>query len=566
MPEEGAKFYIEKQEAKRDIVNVAGDYIIQHPPTHEPVYIPTIQSVLRKGETTDGDFFKKEPEWVDYEQGFIVERKEVDDIIKKLENENVQLVLGIPASGKSIILKNVGYKLANKNKKVHIVELKKHQIEDVKLYFEAIPEINNDNPIFIVDDAHLCPSECEKLIRDFKSGGKGKLIIGSRQTEDILPNHPKKTSEFQFLNKIEIHAENVTEEMIRTFLKKNHGFTDNRIKVVSSNLEKYKKDLWQLSWALKAYQPEKETVDEDEICGKIMVSITEIETKDRKTINGEDVFLPLSAFYRYEIPLERKFLEKQLGIKKETIEQLIELSEIVETEEKEKPVMLSLNHSSIAKLYFGAYQNYPSLGEEIKEKLLNGKDEKDLEFCLFNQYLTTTDPRNAINAIISLDRGLDKNSGKTLFEELIKKSKIQKAIEKGLEKETDVEKIGKCMWGIAQKSLESRNILAKNIDLISTKIEKENDIGKIGRSLWYFSQIDKNIGFKLTNKINIENILLKVENEMDIIKIENGLWEISSVNKDVGNTLIKNININTLLFKINKEDDLKNIGYLGITE
>jgi hypothetical protein len=144
----------------------------------QEIDIPTIQPVLRKGETSYGDFFKNEPEWVDYEQGFIVERKEVSEIIRNLENENVQLVLGRPASGKSIILKNVGYKLTNenKNKKVYVVELKKHQGDDVKHYFDAIPEINDDNPIFIVDDAHLYPSECEKLIRDFKSGGNGKLI------------------------------------------------------------------------------------------------------------------------------------------------------------------------------------------------------------------------------------------------------------------------------------------------------------------------------------------------------------------------------------------------------
>jgi len=51
---------------------------------------------------------------VDYEQGFIVERKEVDEIIRRLENNKVQLVLGAPASGKSIILKNVGFRLATR--------------------------------------------------------------------------------------------------------------------------------------------------------------------------------------------------------------------------------------------------------------------------------------------------------------------------------------------------------------------------------------------------------------------------------------------------------------------
>jgi hypothetical protein len=381
MPEEGAKFNIEKQEAQRDIVNVAGDYIIQHPITQEPVYIPSIQSVLRKGETTDGDFFKKEPEWVDYEQGFIVERREVDEIIKKLENNKVQLVLGAPASGKSIILKNVGYKLANQNKKVYAVEIKKHPQDEIKLFFEYIPKMDDDSPIFIIDDAHLNISECERLIRNFKGRGKGKLIIGSRETREITNGDPTETSEFEHLSKtaLRILADDVTEEMIKTFLWSKHSLSDERIKSVSDSLGKFKKDLWHLSWALNTYNPEKNTVEKDEIYDKIKERI--------RTINAEDAFLPLSVFYRYEIPIERRFLEKQLGIKNETIEQLIGLSEIIEIEAKGKPIMLSLNHSSLAELYFGTYQNYPSLGEEIKEKLLNGKDEKELEYCLLYRYI-----------------------------------------------------------------------------------------------------------------------------------------------------------------------------------
>lgn len=265
MSEKQGIYIIEKQEPGRDLYNVAGNLII-NPITHEPVYIPSIQSVLRKGETTEGDFFKKEPEWVDYEQGFIVERKEINEIIKKLEKDKIQLVLGAPASGKSIILKNVGFKLANQ-KKVYVVELKKHPQDEIKLFFDNIPKIDDDSPIFIIDDAHLNLSECERLIRIFKGKGKGNLIIGSRETEEIKKGDPTKSSEFEYLSKTatNIRAENVSEEMIRTFLKAKHNSSDEKIKSLSGNLNKFKKDLWNLSWALKAYKPDKNTVEEDTI-------------------------------------------------------------------------------------------------------------------------------------------------------------------------------------------------------------------------------------------------------------------------------------------------------------
>lgn len=90
------------------------DIIIKHFKDLEKIpNILDIQSVLSKDKAETGEFFRKEPAWFDYEQGFIVERKEVDEIIKKLENNRIQLVLGAPASGKSIILKNVGFKLVS---------------------------------------------------------------------------------------------------------------------------------------------------------------------------------------------------------------------------------------------------------------------------------------------------------------------------------------------------------------------------------------------------------------------------------------------------------------------
>ncbi len=470
------------------------DLIIEDPKTQEILTIRSIQSVLRKGRTTEGDFFEKsEPEWIDFEEGYVVERREVNEIIKKLESEKIQLILGEPASGKSVILKNVGFKLAseNENKKVYIVELKKHPKDEVKLYFKTIPKANDENAIFIVDDAHLYLSDCERLVRDFESIGKGKLIIGSRETKETTEEDDlKESSEFEYLTKTKIHAEDATDEIIKRFLKKRDVFSDERIKTVSEKLEEYKNDLWYLSWALKAYNLEKDSVEEKEIYVKMRNSIRKgiklgkDEAGRNKYLSLEDVFLPLSVFYRFEIPVERKFLVRQLEIEKNKINQLIEHSEIIGTEEEGRDIMLSLNHSSIAGLYFEAYQRYPSLGEEVKEKILNQKDEKYLEYCLFYRYITTTDRRNAVDVMNHLSRDWNnKFGGETLLEKLINGNIIQKIIEEGIEKEEDIGKIGVFAQNFIQEERREvgRNLFYRmDIDALLSKIEDEGDIGKIG--------------------------------------------------------------------------------------
>ncbi len=523
--------------------------------------IPTIQAVLRKGETYEGDFFKKEPEWIDFEEGFVIERREVDEIINKLETDTIQLVLGEPASGKSVILKNIGFKFAKENKDVYIVELKKHSRDEVKRYFEDIFEIKDEKAVFIVDDAHLLPTECERLVRDFKNRkSKAKLIIGSRETREIRGEYPKEGSEFEYLSKTDIHAEDVTEEMIKRFLKRKYGFSDERIKVVSKNLEEYKKDLWHLSWALKAYNPEKDSVEEEGVYDKIRDSIRNISVgKGKPGITAEDVFLPLSIFYRFEIPIERRFLEEHIGIEENIINQLIDLSEVIETEEIGKRRTLSLIHSSIADLYFKTYQLYFDLGGDVK-KIFQG-DNSDAEYPLFYQYIDSM-PMNFFDVVLHLNLFGGKR-GQKLFEKLIIDEKLQKSIKESIKKEKNVAKIGFLVWHIVDVSKEVglKLINLLDNDNLLSEIEKEEDIMMIGTCVWSIFDVSEEVGLRLANHIDIKRLSSKIEKEEDIWNIGFCIGSFAGINKEMGLKLANSININSLSSKIKKE---KVIGAIGM--
>lgn len=116
----------------------------------------------------------------------------------------------------------------------------------------------------------------------------------------------------------------------------------------------------------------------------------------------QKIFSFLCLFFsRFEIPVERRFLEEQMKIEGNIINQLIALSEITEMEEIGRNKMLSLNHSSIADLYFKTYQNYPDLGRKIKKIFQDG----DIEYSMFHQYIIST-PTNSLNVVIHLRKRL----------------------------------------------------------------------------------------------------------------------------------------------------------------
>lgn len=555
------------------------------------VSIPTIQSVLKKEEIPEGDFFRKEPAWIDFETGYIVERKEVDEIIEKLKKCSIHLVVGAPATGKSVVLKNVGFRLTKEDQNVYVIELKKNSQHQIELYFKEVLRMKDEASVFIIDDAHLQLSACERFVREFKGRKlKAKVLVGSRPIEGILERSPKEASEFEYMSKTLLRAEDATEDIIEMFLRKKYHFSKKRIREMSGKLEKYKKDLWHLSWALKAYDPEKDSIEEEQIYEKIKDSIRTMGT------DAEDVLFPVSAFYMFEIPIERSFLEEQIGVEEGAINQLIDLSEIVETEQIGKGRTVSLTHSSIAQVYLQTYQNYPSLGRKVKKLLQND----NVEHALFHWYMTKSDPTNSLNIIhrLTADHS-NEYGGQTLLLKLLENEKIKDQIHKGIGKEkdldniatlisslpgsenrelrhklvesvldwefpyavwpklaseTDLEKIGDFFLVFLIEGREYGNYIASGLNhhVLLKKIEKEKDVAKIGWCISGIACVDKELGLILTHSLNLAEFSSKLQKEGDMKKLVSCIFDITSVDEELGLDLAKKVDFS----KIRKEEDI----------
>lgn len=320
----------------------------------------TIEKVLSKDLIESGEFFRKEPLWIDFEQGFIIKRDEIDEIIEKIKSNKVQMLIGYPASGKSIVLKYVGYELAQNGSKVFFIDLQNHDIDEVSSLLEEIDKAY-ETPIIILDDIHIYLDECKKIIKTFEKSAKGRLIVGSR-ISTRLDSHPKYISEFENVVKTKIKAKPIADKIIEHFLQMGFDLDKSRIDRIASNLKTYKNDLWLLSWALLAYKPGREHVEKNEIFSKVMDSIKKIYDKNG-FIDASNIFFPIALLYKFDITIEKKYLIKK-GFREEEISKLISLGEI---REDKSTGLVSLNHSSIAKIYSDTYIEFPGLGGEIRE-------------------------------------------------------------------------------------------------------------------------------------------------------------------------------------------------------
>lgn len=201
--------------------------------------------------------------------------------------------------------------------------------------------------------------------------------------------------------------------------------------------------------------------------------------------------------------------------------------------------MLSLHHSSIADLYFKTYKACKSLGRRIKKKIIDQRDE-DLEYCLFYKYMTSTDPRNAIDVVISLSMRSER-----VIKDLIEDKRVEDSIAKGIDEEEDIKKIGSCVGYIVQVSKEVAQEIVNHIDIdiLSSKIDKEEDIWKIESCLRSISDGNKEISKEVADNIKIPILVSKLKKEEVKWKVASYIGHISRVSKKVAQEIAESMGI-----------------------
>jgi len=470
------------------------------------------------------------PYWIDFEQGSICERREVDEIISKLGRDHIQVVKGDPASGKSVLLKHIGFKLATQEKyRVYYIGCKVKSEKDIKTYFEEAREIDDAKTLIIIDDCHLQKYHCEAFLEQYQKQDikNTKVLIGTRPIDE------RRNARIDKLSKTEIDSQSVSKDIITTYLKKQYGLSDDKLEEASWLFSEYEDNLLALSWALDAFQLEKGGITLKDIYKDVKKWIKEIDERN-KPRTAEDIFLPLSILNRYEIPVEKHFLtdtENGLGIEEQKIIALLDqheilLQEVIGTIRMEA---VTLPHSRLAELIFETYWETP-LGEDIIRDIIKisengGKDKFEKSFLL--HYLCHSDLLYYIdtNSLFFQDFVV------SLIEQNLSNDSLKKKLEGGIQhtvdSDMDLGEIEERLHGYLHMGL-SMNAMSElvqglNLDNLSQRII-DTDIGRISS---FFGTTQGHFLKKMMEKINEEKLKSKVEDD---------LWALSGVLGALANT------------------------------
>jgi len=424
------------------------------------IELPKIEKFLEKDNELYNEpklFRKQGPLWIDFNSGYVYEHPIINEIIKKLENENLIVIKGKPASGKTTILKNIGYELSKKYWDVYYIDLKTFQKQ-------RLLEINKlKHGLIIIDDAHLDIGLIEDI---FNNKPNIKLLIGTRDIDIEKIRGPTGGGKFsEYLkDSIEIKAIDYADKIINIFEehKKNKKISDKIKNELTKN------NIWILAWQLETFD-KYGNIGEESFYKTIRNHITTINNGE----TGENILIPLSFFYSYEISVRRDYLKKLYrgnistdSVNKD-IDQLKNLNEIKDFLSDKKDY-LALHHSEVAKIYFNTFKYFIDFGNDIKEKIdeklndynINKNDKNKYELYFLIDYIEKY-PDEFNNWIYEIENSLQYK--------LIKNDKFIKYIPKIFENMTSLNFI--CYFDIYKSKLipliNKKNIIKKEINNIN---------------------------------------------------------------------------------------------------
>jgi hypothetical protein len=407
--------------------------------------VPFAEKVLDKNQKEPSFFRPSFPKYIDFEQGFVMERPEAEVISSKFKRHRFVHVEGLPSSGKSVIALTIAYREI-KARHLIIYFSRPSLISDHflnNLLSSLQDEFDKKNALIIVDDVHLDVATASRLFAPIYGKYEDtRLLFISRP---LTPQHNEELADAQYsfttyMDKIEISADHALTYLPEFYSRKKFG---KDISPLDKSL--FVNECGNDVLLLGRYLTEWNGISPaniESIRSKVFKKVFEdLESMRQTSPDAVKVLLIVGMFYRFEVPIEEQFLKK--------LE--LDISNLVRSGELRKENgFVSLYHSSLAKLYSNAIRDL-----EMPDFAEFSSRYSPFPQELFKEYIRLI-PRNTLDLIIGL------RVAPSMLEEIIKDRSLTPFISEAIIHEQSLGQLG---WALvvlkATDSLSTWRILEK---------------------------------------------------------------------------------------------------------
>ena len=490
---------------------------------------PPIKSLMLIKEALAAQDIKPDPFrpgrlfWPDIEG--LLKRDEIDKILRCFTKDNVVLMEGYPASGKSSIACRLGYELVKESKWVYYGNLTTRvglncQPEELSGKLREEVEEVKAEVFIIIEDIHHTVKEFDNLnfITDHKHI---KLLLTSRplKQSDVekYSDHGEISSRhFQWIspqNRIDLKTDkDVVERILR---KGKVPFSD--LGEILNTIGKDKPNLLLISFLVQASKRKGKRVDEigvDEVRRFVIDHLNELRERVCDSSDKEmfgKLIGTLSVLSEFEVPVEKKFLDGG------------SVGNLLKKLEKEREILCLkgrffgeeyylIPHSRLASVYRSVCSDDTNRREILKRYIFQGE--------FFGVLMRRLCPEE-----ISLLRGIIEASRK----ELVRRHIFQ----------ADIIEIGSFLRGIAWADIElAKEIARENSDTLKQKDLSQADMREIEFFLREISLIDRDVVREIV-RVHSNALKQKDPSQADIEEIVSFVSSIYQGDKKLSREIVR---------------------------
>ena len=351
---------------------------------------PPIKSLMLIKEALAAQDIKPDPFrpgrlfWPDIEG--LLKRDEIDKILRCFTKNNVVLLEGYPASGKSSIACRFGYELVKEGKWVYYGNLTTRvglncQPEELSGKLREEVEEVKAEVFIIIEDIHHMVKEFDRLNPIAKQKNI-KLLLTSRplkqyDIEEYFGRREGRSLYFQWIvpeNKIELKTDKDVVEKILW----EAGSSFSNLDPILETIGKKQPNLLLLSFLIQASKEERKQTDEikeEEIRKSVVDHLNGLKKSTCKTSQDQEAFRKLigtlSVLSEFEVPMERRFIDG--GAVGNLLERLEKKKEILSLKGRifDQEYYL-LPHSRLASLYRDVCLDEEKRREVLKDYIIQG--------------------------------------------------------------------------------------------------------------------------------------------------------------------------------------------------
>lgn len=498
-------------------------------PVCDLTYLLTVEQVLETRKPPDAEWFRKTgPAGSDFEKGRVHRRKVVDILKKKLLHNPAYLLVGVVATGKTVIVRNIIYEFYKEGR----LDVYYFDIAHWRNFDEGhlIREIQSIKGEVIIENVHLESQKVQHIYRKFKNDPDRHILFTSRPPYEEFQD--KFSEDLMNIPKISQEPFVDSEEVIKLYCTdaKTPSIVWERRKEI---LKVSKNNFWLLAFALQGCADAKGHGDPQKwIADEVHRYLRNLENcRDQYANQYPGILVALSPLYINEVLTVESYLRK-FGFTRPALNSLVERAEITRQEYFDGNVFYGLTHSSLAEAYWRH-------GREYRKSL------PDYEKYIYD-YGCSGSP-NSLEAIAEeaelCDRLTIRLDANGLLAKVVEREQSIAAVQLWL------------MTGCWNITLDE-DILK----ILARKVEKVDDISYIPKCVVAIYRRDKQSGQRFWRLLDRTRLKSKIVKKGQLLSMIPGIGLLSTVDVIVARELCKWLNIGQLAAELEQEENVRVIG------